>query len=147
MRAFTQVLFVALLSVMVIPSCSTKPFLITVEARPATAKKPAKPPIQIASLGFSILTKSKEETASMELPGGIKMSHSISGKNEVSVPNTLITSQALEAMSAISAGVANTTTKAGVDKAQISATQAVEIQQSRAAVEISKHAVEAAPAP
>jgi hypothetical protein len=102
-------------------SCSTKPFIVEIQGKPATAEKAEKPPMKIFSLGFSILTKSKTETAAVELPDGTRMSHSVTGKNEVSVPNSYIAGQVTENLADIAAGVTNTTTAAGVSKASISA--------------------------
>lgn len=102
-------------------ACSTKPFVIEVAGKPATAKKAEKPPLKITSLGFSILTKSKHETAYVELPDGTKMSSTVSGKNEVSVPNTYLNWQGAEALANIAAGVTNTATAARVSETGIAA--------------------------
>jgi hypothetical protein len=134
-----------LLAALLLSACSTKPFVLRMEGTPATETKPAKRPVMVASLGWSIGTKSKEESGSLELPDGTKMSYSVSGKNEVAIPNAYIAGQTAEALGAIAAGVTNAQTAAGVTNAQTAADQAVKIQQSKDAVEIAKIPVEAAP--
>jgi hypothetical protein len=116
----TRLITTAALAVFLV-SCSTKPFIVEIAGKPATAEKAEKPPVKVVSLGFSILTKSKEEFASVDLPDGTRLSSHIIGKNEVSVPNSYIAGQVTEGLAGIAAGVTNTTTAAGVSKAGIAA--------------------------
>lgn len=100
---------------------------------------------EVASLGGSIMTKSKSESAYLEKPDGTKMSYTVSGKNETSVPNTLIGAELATGLSEIQAGVTNTTTAAGVSTAKISAGKAVKINASDNALKAAQ--IEAAAVP
>lgn len=90
----------------------------------------------VVTLGGSLLTKVKAESASITRPDGTTLSFTRSGKNEVSVPNAYIAGQVAEGLADIAAGVSNVKTAADVSKAgiaadvtksQIEATKAVEL--------------------
>lgn len=131
MKAQTT-LFILLFCLGFVSSCTVKPFIVT---QGANSERPER---VLTSLGGSILTKSKTELASITLPDGTTLSHYVTGKNETSVPNAYIAGQVTEALGEMAAGVSNTGTAAEVSKAQITATQAVDIQKSKDAVEAAR---------
>lgn len=91
---------------------------------------------QVASLGGSLLTKTKGESAYLE-KGDLKMGYNMQGKSETSVPNTLIWGSAL---SSIAGDVANSVNAATASKEAMNATNAA------TQVELAKEATKAAEA-
>lgn len=112
--------------------CTVKPFIVSTAP---TATAPAK---TYNSLGGSIFTKAKAETASMTLPDGTQMSYSVTNKSEVAVPNAVIAGSVAEAISSDLLSSDTAATAAEVTKSQISATEAIEITKSNNALEAAK---------
>lgn len=111
---------------LLVSSCTIHPFAYT---NPKTGG-------EVASLGASLLTKSKSENAFMK-KGDMVMGYNIEGKSEVSVPNTWIWASALS--SAIDS-IGNTVKALDAN----ATTQAVQSIKSTEAVELSKVAAKAA---
>lgn len=109
---------VIILSALALCACTVHPFTYRDASR------------DIASLGGSIMTKSKTESATLTKPDGTTMSYTSNGKNEVSVPNNMIAAGLATDLAGIQAGVTNTSTAADVSKAKISAGSAVKINAS-----------------
>lgn len=75
----------------------------------------------VVTLGGSLLTKVKAESASITRPDGTVLTYTRSGKNEVSVPNAYIAGQVAESLAGIAAEVTNVKTAADVSKVGIAA--------------------------
>jgi hypothetical protein len=135
MKTLKSSLLVAALSFSMI-SCIIHPFAYT---NPQTGGN-------VASLGASMLTKSKGESAYMK-KGELEMGYSITGKSEVSVPNTLIWGAALS--SAVSDAAASYTAKTAADEATaLAATQsATQVSLAKIAAKQAAAAAKVVPVP
>lgn len=136
----SNLLLIAALSFSMI-SCSIHPFTYT---NPQTGGN-------VASLGASVLTKTKGESAYME-KGDMKMGYTITGKSEVSVPNTLIWGSALSSVASDAAAsyTAKTASNEATALAATSAAKDVELAKIAAKAAAAKEAAAAAvvvPAP
>lgn len=94
----------------------------------------------VVTLGGSILTKVKAESASIARPDGTTLSFTRSGKNEVSVPNAYIAGQVAEGLADIAAGVSSTSIAAEVSKAGMAADVSKTQIEATKAVDLLKHA-------
>ncbi len=68
----------ALLACTLLSGCTIDPFVVT--------KSTASGPLVIRSLGSSLLTRAKLETASLTSPDGTTMSYTRAGKTETAAP-------------------------------------------------------------
>lgn len=92
----------------------------------------------VVSLGGSVMTKSKTETASLSLPDGTTMSYSTTGKNETSVPNALIAGSVATSLADTQAVTDQAASAAAVKTTKIKSAEAIKINASNNALEAAK---------
>lgn len=88
----------------------------------------------VVTLGGSLLTKVKTESASITRPDGTVLTYNRTGKNEVSVPNAVIAGSVAETLSGDWLASDTAATAAEVSKTQINAEKLIKVTDSNNAV-------------
>lgn len=118
---------ILLLSLLCLTSCTLHPLIYT---NPQGAN--------IVSLGGSVMTKSKTESASLTLADGTTMSYSTTGKNETTVPTAIIAGSVATSLADTQAVTDQADTAAAVRTTKIKSAEAIKINASNNALEAAK---------